>query len=115
MSTVTSLDGNFFVLVKCVLWSEAELTAQAAGGTLAALTSSNVAEIAFPEGAFDASPACDSANQSGTGPMAWFGSWNGGVPIGTVFSINLFTGQIRADNIAQAAMWTRLVLATPTR
>lgn len=110
MSTVTSLDNQFYVVLQCTLWVEAEAAATLAGGKLASLTSSNLPAVNFPIGSFDAAPPCSSPDQAGAGPIAWFGSWNGGVPVGTVFGVNLLTRQVYADSLTKASMWTRLVL-----
>ncbi len=108
MPTIASTNGRFFVVTDCVPQVKAAATAAAAGGTLAALTSATVAEITFPDGAFDAVPICATTQ---SGPTAWFASYNGGVPDGCVYAIDLTTGQVCTENANRAAAWTRFVLA----
>lgn len=108
MPTIASTNGRFFVITECVPQVRAAATAAAAGGTLAALTSASVAEIVFPDGAFDGVTACDAAQ---AGPTAWFATYNGGVPAGCVYAIDLSTGKITTENANSAAAWTRFVLA----
>ncbi|MEV5646674.1 hypothetical protein AB0L57_00355 [Nocardia sp. NPDC052254] len=109
MPTIASTNGRFFVVTDCVPQVRAAATATAAGGSLAALTSATVAEITFPEGAFATVSTCDTAQP---GPTAWFATYNGGVPTGCVYAIDLTTGRVWTDNANRAAAWTRFVLAT---
>ena len=68
------------------------------------------AEIAFPEGAFADVASCTGPQ---AGPTAWFATFNGGVPDGCVYAIDLTTGQVCTENANRAAAWTRFVLAAP--
>ncbi len=108
MPTIASTNGRFFVVTDCVPQVQAAATAAAAGGSLAALTSATVAEITFPEGAFSTVSDCDTTQ---SGPTAWFSTYNGGVPIGCVYAVDLTTGRVWTENANQAAAWTRFVLA----
>ncbi|WP_062998144.1 PQQ-binding-like beta-propeller repeat protein [Nocardia mikamii] len=110
MPTIASTDGRFFVITDCVPQVRAAAAAAAAGGTLAALTTATAAEITFPEGAFADVAACATPQD---GPTAWFATFNGGVPDGCVYAIDLTTGKVCTDNANRAAAWTRFVLAAP--
>ncbi|MFI7000210.1 hypothetical protein [Nocardia sp. NPDC050175] len=110
MTTIPSTNGHFYVVTECVSQDEAAATADAAGGTLAHLTSGNLADVHFPAGAFDSIKTCDKPQ---SGPIAWFGTYNGGVPEGTVYIIALATGQVMNVSAHRAAAWTGLVLSEP--
>ena len=108
MPTIPSANGRFFVITDCVPQVQAAATAAAGGGTLAGLTSTNLAELSFPKGAFTDVQACDTSQ---AGPTAWFGTFNGGVPERSVYAIDLTTGQVFNDNSRRAAAFSRFVLA----
>ncbi|MEU0504959.1 hypothetical protein [Nocardia sp. NPDC005998] len=108
MPTIPSKNGHFFVITDCVPQVQAAAIAAAGGRTLAGLTSANLAEVTFPEHAFTGVQACDTPQ---SGPTAWFGTFNGGVPEGSVYAIDLTTGQVFNHNSNRAAAWTRFVLA----
>ncbi|WP_227981343.1 hypothetical protein [Nocardia spumae] len=110
MPTIASTNGRFFVITDCVPQVRAAATAVAAGGRLAALTSDTVSEITFPDGAFATVTACATSQ---AGPTAWFATFNGGVPDGCVYAIDLSTGKVSTENANRAAAWTRFVLAGP--
>lgn len=110
MTTIPCTNGHFYVVTECVSQDEAADRAAAAGGTLAHLTSGNLAELSFPAGAFVDIPSCDSPR---FGPIAWFATYNGGVPEGTVYLMALATGQVMNVSAHRAAAWTGLVLAEP--
>ncbi|MFQ6395629.1 hypothetical protein ACLMAJ_19465 [Nocardia sp. KC 131] len=111
MPTIPSTNGRFFVVTDCVPQVRAAATAAARGGILAGLTSADLGEFAFPDEAFNGIQACDTTQ---SGPIAWFGTFNGGVPEGSVYAIDLTTGQVFNHNSGQAAAWTRFVLAEST-
>ncbi|MBF6330357.1 hypothetical protein [Nocardia transvalensis] len=108
MPTVTSANGRFFVVTECVTQAAAAAAAAAAGGTLAALTSATVDQLNFPADAFADIQRCDTPR---SGPVAWFGSYNGGVPERTVYAVNLTTRRVFNVAAHRAAAWTGLVLA----
>ncbi len=108
MPKIPSTNGRFFVITECVPQVQAAAEAAASGGTLAALTSANLAEVSFPKDAFTGVQACDTTQSR---PTAWFGTFNAGVPEGSVYAIDLTTGQVFNENSRRAAAWTRFVLA----
>ncbi|MFI6041655.1 hypothetical protein ACIA8C_08460 [Nocardia sp. NPDC051321] len=110
MTTIPCANGHFYVVTDCVSRDEAAASAEAAGGTLAHLTSSNLAELSFPAGALDDIPLCESPQ---FGPIAWFATYNGGVPEGTVYLMALATGQVMNVSAHRASAWTGLVLSEP--
>lgn len=108
MPTIPSANGHFFVVTDCVSHCEAAAVAEASGGNLAELTTGSLAELRFAEDAFAGIKPCD-APQSGL--IAWFDSFDGGVPEGTVYVIALATGQVMNVAAHRAAAWTGFVLA----
>ncbi|MGY4103915.1 hypothetical protein ACW2Q0_30815 [Nocardia sp. R16R-3T] len=111
MPTIPSTYGRFFVVTDCVPQVRAAATAAANGGTLAGLTAADLGKITFPREAFARVPACGTTQ---SGPTAWFGTFNGGVPEGSVYAIDLTTGQVFNNDARRAGAWTRFVLAEST-
>lgn len=108
---ILSVDGSFLLVLHCLPRSGAEPACAAIDGTLADLTSMNIAGVGFPIAAIE-DHLC-AARPGTTRPTAWFGTWNGGVPEGKVLAIDLITHQIFADDATTAARWTRLTLGQP--
>ncbi|MEV6559314.1 hypothetical protein AB0M22_26610 [Nocardia sp. NPDC051756] len=102
------MNGHFFVVTECVSQGEAAAVADASDGNLAKLTADSLAELSFAVGAFADIRPCD-APQSGL--IAWFDTYDGGVPEGTVYVVALATGQVMNVAAHRAAAWTGLVLA----
>ncbi|MFB8275176.1 hypothetical protein [Nocardia colli] len=108
MSIISCTNGHFFVVTDCVSQAEAAAVAEAAGGNLAGLTGDNVAELSFDADALADVKPCDASQPA---LIAWFGSFDGGVPEGTVYLVALDTGQVMNVAAHRAAAWTGLVLA----
>ncbi|MFE9577420.1 hypothetical protein ACFYO1_13610 [Nocardia sp. NPDC006044] len=108
MATISCTNGHFFVVTDCVSRGEAAAVADASGGELADLTTDSLAELSFAEGAFADLKPCDAPR---SGLIAWFDTFDGGVPEGTVYVIVLDTGQVMNVAAHRAAAWTGFVLA----
>ncbi|QIS19983.1 hypothetical protein [Nocardia terpenica] len=111
MPSLVSTNSRFFVVPLCVPQVLAAETAIAAGGSLAALTTADLDQVVFPADELATVPACTTAQ---SGPIAWFATFNGGVPVRTVYSINLATRQVFNTAAHRAAAWTQMVLAQST-